>query len=84
MKIGLELAGAFLKVGGFIQDTAAAEKPFRLPADQLAEADGGIAEPLHAAGCIVEESPVFINELINCGKYVAGIFCILGHSYRCV
>ena len=27
------------------------------------------------------ESPVFINELINCGKYVAGIFCILGHSY---
>ena len=27
------------------------------------------------------ESPIFINELINCGKYVAGIFCILGHSY---
>ncbi|MGN0503001.1 MAG: glycerol-3-phosphate acyltransferase, partial [Ruminococcus sp.] len=21
------------------------------------------------------------NEVINCGKYIAGIFCILGHSY---
>lgn len=24
---------------------------------------------------------VFANELINCGKYIAGVFCILGHSY---
>lgn len=24
---------------------------------------------------------VLTNEVINCGKYIAGIFCILGHSY---
>lgn len=24
---------------------------------------------------------IFASELINCGKYIAGVFCILGHSY---
>ena len=24
---------------------------------------------------------VLTNEVINCGKYIAGIFCIIGHSY---
>lgn len=24
---------------------------------------------------------IFAGELINCGKYIAGVFCILGHSY---
>lgn len=27
------------------------------------------------------QDTVFANELINCGKYIAGVFCILGHSY---
>lgn len=27
------------------------------------------------------DSQILSNEFINCGKYVAGIFCILGHSY---
>lgn len=27
------------------------------------------------------ESQVLSNEFVNCGKYIAGIFCILGHSY---
>ena len=27
------------------------------------------------------QATVFANELINCGKYIAGVFCILGHSY---
>ena len=31
-----------------------------------------------ALKCIIA---VLIGGLINCGKYVAGIFCILGHSY---
>lgn len=30
---------------------------------------------------INEESQILLNEYVNCGKYVAGIFCILGHSY---
>ncbi|MCH5296661.1 MAG: glycerol-3-phosphate 1-O-acyltransferase PlsY [Ruminococcus sp.] len=27
------------------------------------------------------QDAIFANELINCGKYIAGVFCILGHSY---
>ena len=27
------------------------------------------------------ESQILSNEYVNCGKYIAGIFCILGHSY---
>lgn len=27
------------------------------------------------------DSQVLSNEFINCGKYIAGIFCIIGHSY---
>lgn len=27
------------------------------------------------------DSQILANEFINCGKYIAGIFCILGHSY---
>ena len=27
------------------------------------------------------ESQVLSNEFVNCGKYIAGIFCIIGHSY---
>lgn len=27
------------------------------------------------------QDATFANELINCGKYLAGVFCILGHSY---
>ena len=30
---------------------------------------------------IVAESQILSNEYVNCGKYIAGIFCILGHSY---
>ena len=36
-------------------------------------------------GCIFSfiaaESQILSNEYVNCGKYIAGIFCILGHSY---
>ncbi len=27
------------------------------------------------------DTQVLQNEFVNCGKYIAGIFCILGHSY---
>lgn len=27
------------------------------------------------------DSQIMHNEFVNCGKYIAGIFCILGHSY---
>lgn len=27
------------------------------------------------------QDAIFSSELINCGKYIAGVFCILGHSY---
>ncbi len=27
------------------------------------------------------DNQVLTNEFINCGKYIAGIFCIIGHSY---
>ena len=30
---------------------------------------------------IAAESQILSNEYVNCGKYIAGIFCILGHSY---
>ena len=30
---------------------------------------------------ITADSQIFSNEFVNCGKYIAGIFCILGHSY---
>ncbi len=30
---------------------------------------------------ITTDTQILHNEYINCGKYVAGIFCILGHSY---
>lgn len=30
---------------------------------------------------IQSDSQILQNEFINCGKYIAGIFCILGHSY---
>ena len=30
---------------------------------------------------IAAESHILSNEYVNCGKYIAGIFCILGHSY---
>jgi glycerol-3-phosphate acyltransferase PlsY len=30
---------------------------------------------------ISADTQILSNEFINCGKYIAGIFCILGHSY---
>lgn len=30
---------------------------------------------------IAADSQILSNEFVNCGKYIAGIFCILGHSY---
>lgn len=30
---------------------------------------------------ITADSQILSNEYVNCGKYIAGIFCILGHSY---
>ncbi len=30
---------------------------------------------------IASDNQIFSNEFVNCGKYIAGIFCILGHSY---
>lgn len=30
---------------------------------------------------IAADTQVLLNEFVNCGKYIAGIFCILGHSY---
>lgn len=30
---------------------------------------------------ITADSQILSNEFVNCGKYIAGIFCILGHSY---
>ena len=30
---------------------------------------------------ISTDNQVLSNEFINCGKYIAGIFCIIGHSY---
>ena len=34
-----------------------------------------------AAQILGSQDAVFANELVNCGKYIAGVFCILGHSY---
>lgn len=36
---------------------------------------------LFAGQLLGSQDTVFANELINCGKYIAGVFCILGHSY---
>ena len=30
---------------------------------------------------IAADSQILSSEFVNCGKYIAGIFCILGHSY---
>lgn len=30
---------------------------------------------------ITADTQILSNEYVNCGKYIAGIFCILGHSY---
>lgn len=30
---------------------------------------------------VLTDAQVLSNEFVNCGKYVAGVFCILGHSY---
>lgn len=30
---------------------------------------------------IATDSQILSSEFVNCGKYIAGIFCILGHSY---
>lgn len=30
---------------------------------------------------IAVDSQILSSEFVNCGKYIAGIFCILGHSY---
>ena len=30
---------------------------------------------------IAADSQILSSEYVNCGKYIAGIFCILGHSY---
>lgn len=30
---------------------------------------------------IAADTQILSNEFVNCGKYIAGIFCILGHSY---
>ncbi len=30
---------------------------------------------------VAADTPVLASEFVNCGKYIAGIFCILGHSY---
>lgn len=30
---------------------------------------------------VVADNDILQSEFVNCGKYIAGIFCILGHSY---
>lgn len=30
---------------------------------------------------VAADSQILSSEFVNCGKYIAGIFCILGHSY---
>ncbi len=30
---------------------------------------------------VTSDNQILANEFVNCGKYIAGIFCILGHSY---